>query len=79
MVILNSLLEREGRSCVDGELPGFQSGPVVDAEHRIHGEQIEQPILDHLTRAAATLFRWLEYQVHGAVEVSVLRQVLRSG
>ncbi|MPM26106.1 hypothetical protein SDC9_72607 [bioreactor metagenome] len=49
----------------------------MHAEHRLHGVLLEQAVLDHLARAAAALFRGLEDQVDGAVEIAVLGEILR--
>src|SRR5690606_28421839 len=68
--------------CHDGaagevKFAALEPGHVVHAEHRIHRETLEQPILDHRHRAAHDLFRGLEDQVDGAVEGPRARQVLR--
>ena len=75
-VILNSLLDAIIGPALTRELPTWHAGPVVHAEHRVHRELLEQAVLDHLARAAAAFFGRLEDQVHGAVEIAVLRQVL---
>ena len=49
---------------------------VVDGEDRVAGEFIEQPVVDHLARAAAAFFGGLEDEVHGALEVALLAQHL---
>jgi hypothetical protein len=48
----------------------------VRAEHGLHREALEQPVAHHLAGAAAAFFGRLEDEVHGAIEVAVLRQVL---
>ena len=50
--------------------------PVVHAKHGVHGEQIEQSVLDHGSGPTATLFSRLENQVNRSVEIAVLGQVL---
>ncbi len=52
------------------------AGLVVDREHRVAGKLLEQPVLDHRLGAAAALFGRLEDEVHGALEVALLRQHL---
>ena len=49
---------------------GGQAGPVVQAEHHVHREALEQPLLDHDPPAAFMLLRRLENEIHGAVEVA---------
>ena len=49
----------------------------MHAEHRLHGETLEQAILDHLARPASAFLGRLEDQVDRAIEITVLRQVLR--
>jgi len=67
---------RSGSQC---ELPHRHPGPVVHAKDRVHREQLEQAIVDHLARATATLLGRLEDQVDGAVEVAMTGQVLGGG
>ncbi len=50
--------------------------PVVHAVDGVAGEAFEQPVLQHLQRAADALFGRLEDEVDGAVEVPRFRQVL---
>ena len=71
---------RHGRARSHGHGARAHAGPVVHAEHGLHGELGEQAVLDHLARAAAALFGRLEDQVHRALEtVAVRGQVLRGG
>ena len=49
----------------------------MHAEDRIHGKQLEQAVFDHFTRATPAFFGGLKNEIHGAVEVFVLGQVLR--
>ena len=79
MVILNSLLDAITGPALTANLPDRQARPVVHAKHGIHRELLEQAVLDHLARAAAALFGRLENQVHRAVKIAVLGQVLRGG
>lgn len=51
----------------------------MHAEHRLHGEALEQSVLDHLTRAAAAFLGWLENQVDGAVEMAMRLEIFRGG
>ena len=48
----------------------------MHAKHRLHGELVKQAVLDHLARAATTLFGRLKDQVNRAVEITVFGQVL---
>ena len=54
-----------------------QRGPVVQREHLLRGEALEQAVADHLARAGMAFLARLEEEVDGAVEVAGLRQVLR--
>lgn len=47
---------------------------VVDAEHPIDGEAIEEPVVDHRASSEAGLLRGLEDDPHGPVERSVSGQ-----
>jgi hypothetical protein len=49
---------------------------VVDREHRVAGEFLEQAVLDHRLAAATAFLRGLEDEVHGALEVAALAQHL---
>ena len=60
-----------------GELPLREARPVVHAVDGLHGELLEQTITNHLARTAAALFCRLEDEVHRAVKVLVLGEVLR--
>ena len=76
MVILNSLLDANTGPSLQRELAHRHARPVVRAEDGLHRELVEQAVLHHLARAAAAFFGRLEHQVHGAVEVAVLAQML---
>ena len=59
------------------ELAHRQAGTVVHAVDRVAGKTLEQPVLQHLQRAAEAFLGRLEDEVHRAVEVARLRQVFR--
>ncbi len=52
---------------------------VVQGEHGIAREALEQAVLDHRARAAEVFLVGLEDQVEGAVEVAAIRQRLGGG
>ncbi len=53
------------------------AGPVVQAEHGVDREALEQPVLDHHRRAAFGLLGRLEDEGHAAVEIRVGGQPAR--
>ncbi len=57
-------------------MPGLHSRPIVDAEHRIDGEAVEEPVRDHCLGASAAFLSRLEDEHHGAIEFAVLGQML---
>jgi hypothetical protein len=57
------------RAAMHGDLAEGQAGPVVQAEHRLHGKTLEQPVGDHRRRTALAFFGGLEQKHHGAVEI----------
>src|SRR5204863_359140 len=61
------------------KLTGLEARPVVHAEDGFHRKEIEQPVLNHLARAAPALLGGLKDEVHGAVEVALAREIVRSG
>ena len=70
---------RHDRARAERELSERQTRPVVHAKHRLHGELGEQTVLDHFTGPTPAFFGRLEDEIHRAVEVSVLGQMLRGG
>ena len=74
---LKLVARRHDRACTHGKLAHAQAWPVVHAKHRVHGKQLEQAVFDHFTRATPAFFGGLKNEIHGAVEVFVLGQVLR--
>jgi len=60
------------RAGLGGDHAERQAGLVVDGEHRIAGEFLEQAVVDHRLTAATALFGRLEDEVHGALEVTLL-------
>ena len=46
---------------------------------RVAGETFKQRIRQHGLRAAKPFFRWLENEMHRAVEITRLRQITRGG
>ena len=64
------------RAALGDDVAERDAGLVVDGEHRIAGEFVEQAVLDHLGRPAAALFGRLEDKVHGALEVALFAQDL---
>ncbi len=73
---LELVARRHDRPRAGGEFAYFIARPVVHAKHRLHREFVKQTVLDHLARAAATFFSGLKDEVHGAIKISVFRQVL---
>ena len=67
---------REQRAGLGDDVAERHAGLVVDGEDRVAGEFLEQPVLDHLARAAAAFLGRLEDEVHGALEVALLAQHL---
>ena len=65
------------RSSADGKSAIRLARPVVHAEHGIDGKAREQPFLDHLARTTAAFLGRLEDEVHRAVKIAMLGQVLR--
>ena len=59
----------------DGEATGVQPRPVVEAEHRVGGEAVEEPLLDHHPPASFVLLGGLEDEVHGPVESAALGEL----
>src|ERR1700761_6613025 len=59
------------------ELADRQPGTVVHAVDEVARETFEQPVPQHLQRAANTFLSRLENEVHRAVEVAGLRKILR--
>ena len=51
--------------------------PVMHPIYGIHRTLGEQAVFHHLSGAAAAFFGRLKNQVHGAVEIALLRQILR--
>ena len=68
-----------GRAAAEDQLPLRDARHVVHGEDRFAGEALKQAVFHHLQRAAAAFFGRLEDQVQRAVEVAVLRQVVRGG
>ena len=69
----------EHRPFLQRKLTGLEARPVVHAEDGFHRKEIEQPVLDHLARAAPALLGGLKDEVHGAVEVALAREIARGG
>ncbi|KAG0928829.1 hypothetical protein G6F31_017575 [Rhizopus arrhizus] len=68
---------RHRRPGAEAELIDRHARHVVDAEHGIAREFVEQPVPHHGACAGITaFFGGLEDQVDGAVEIAVARQVL---
>ena len=59
------------------KVPVGRVGPVVQAEHLLGREALEQPVVDHHPPAAAALLGRLEDQVDGAGEVAGLGEIAR--
>ena len=70
------IARRHDRPRAQGELPFGQARPVVHAVDGLHGEQLKQAIAHHLAGATAALFCRLKNEIHRAVKLLVLRQVL---
>jgi hypothetical protein len=67
--------ERARAQC---DAPQGQAWPVVHAEDGVHGEALEQSVLDHGPGACAALLRRLEDEMHGAAEgITMRRQIAR--
>jgi hypothetical protein len=60
---------------VEVEFSLIEAGNVVQAEHGVDGEALEEPVPDHRRAALHRLLARLEDQPHGAVEVLRLRQM----
>jgi hypothetical protein len=54
----------------DAEAAGRHARPVVQAEHHVHGEALEQALLDHDAAAALVFLGRLEDEIHRAVEIA---------
>ncbi len=63
----------------DADAPRRETGPVVQREHLLGREALEEAVLDHRLRAGVALLARLEDQVRGAVEIARLVQVARRG
>ena len=70
------IARRHHRPCHHAQRARFGAWPVVHAVDGIHGKLAEQAVCYHFARAGAAFFGRLEDQVHGAVEMAVLRQVM---
>ena len=53
--------------------------PVVHAKHGLHGALVEHAVFDHFAGTAAAFFGGLENQIHRAIKIAVLGQVLGGG
>ena len=49
----------------------------MHSKDRLNRELLKQPVLDHLPSSPSALFGRLEYQVRGAIEITLGRQILR--
>ena len=68
---------RHRRSLAHRKTAGGSVGPVVQAEHRLHGKAFEKAVGNHGRRAALPLLGGLEQKHHGAVEIRVFGQMGR--
>ncbi|SAK97742.1 hypothetical protein AWB82_07156 [Caballeronia glebae] len=57
---------RHDRPTTQAEMSGRQTRPIVHAEHGLGRKPLEQPVIDHLSRARAAFFAWLKDEVHAA-------------
>ena len=56
-------------------MSGFDARHIMQAIHRVAGEQVEQAVIDHGFRAGFAFFRRLEDEMQHAVEALTFRQV----
>jgi hypothetical protein len=70
---------RHRRPGADAVLPDGEARAVVQAEHGVAGEPLEQPIGQHGVGAAVALLGGLEDEVDRALEAARLGEVLRGG
>ena len=77
IVIVNSLLLAIIGPARTRELADLHPRPVVHSEHRVAGSLVEQAVVDHALCPGTPLLGGLEDEVHGAVEIAMLGQVLR--
>src|SRR3546814_11899371 len=59
------------------ELALLHARPVMHAKDGVHGEARKQAVVYHPFGADVPFLGWLEYNVHHAIEVAMLRQVTR--
>ena len=61
----------------DRDLAVIEIGRVVQAIDLVAGKSVEQPVLDHGTRAAEPFLGRLENEMHGAVEILSFGEIAR--
>src|SRR5471030_1016399 len=61
----------------DREFAVIEIGRIMQSIDLVAGKFFEQAVPDHGAGAAETLFRWLEDEMHCAVEVTSLGEVAR--
>src|SRR3546814_5777863 len=59
------------------ELALLHARPVMHAKDGVHGEARKQAVVYHPFGADVPFLGWLEYNVHHAIQVAMLRQVTR--
>ena len=74
---LEARARRHHGAVMHGDGPRRQARPVVPAEDALHREALEQPVGDHVARAAAAFLGRLEDQPHRAGPVRVVQQHAR--
>jgi|GEM_PF-3830896 len=72
-----NLLESGKWAGTGGEMPDGQPGQVVHAVDLVHGEALEQAVVDHRLRAETIFLVGLEDEMDGSVEVTVLGECFR--
>jgi hypothetical protein len=63
------------RSVEKRKLSGRHAGPVVQAKHRVDGEALEKPVLDHGPGAAVVFLGGLEYHPQSAGKLATCCQL----